>query len=302
MAAVHYWKRLKMKLDENIKSLIEEQAGNLIKSILPLSGGCISRAYRLGMNSGENYFLKLNYNISNDMFIKEAHGLSELRRSAAIRIPKVYLFNTSFLLTEFIAPGNKSKSFDHDFGVRFAEMHKFHGSSFGFYEDNYIGSNIQKNIPDGDENFNWAKFYFNKRILFQYKLAEKNGYATQELKSGIAALEKRIENILYGSEEPPALLHGDLWGGNYIVDENGNACLIDPAVYYGHREADLAMTKLFGGFNSKFYDSYNDVYPLAKGYSYRENIYKLYHVLNHLNLFGSGYYSQAVALINFYIK
>ena len=107
--------------------------------------------------------------------------------------------------------------------------------------------------------------------------------------------------IVRESEEKPALLHGDLWGGNFMVDEDGSAVLIDPAVYYGHREADLGMTKLFGGFSSEFYKSYHDVFPLNDGYEYRENIYKLYHVLNHLNLFGVGYYSQALSLIKFYI-
>ena len=136
--------------------------------------------------------------------------------------------------------------------------------------------------------------------MYQYKLAEKNGYATQELRAGISKLENKIEKILAGSEESPSLLHGDLWSGNYMIDENGDACLIDPAVYYGHREADLGMTKLFGGFNSEFYKSYNENYPLPDGYDYRENIYKLYHVMNHLNLFGGGYYSQAISLINYY--
>jgi fructosamine-3-kinase len=116
----------------------------------------------------------------------------------------------------------------------------------------------------------------------------------------IFQLEKKIEGIIGDSVESPSLLHGDLWGGNYIIDENGLACLIDPAVYYGHREADLAMTKLFGGFSNEFYNSYNECLPLIEGYEYRENIYKLYHVLNHLNLFGNSYYSQAISLIKYY--
>ncbi len=177
-------------------------------------------------------------------------------------------------------------------------MHRTTSSNFGFYEDNYIGSNIQKNI--NNDNSNWIDFYFNNRILFQYKLAEKNGYATEEFKSNIKKIESSISKILGGSEEHPSLLHGDLWSGNFMVDENGDACLIDPAVYYGHREADLAMTKLFGGFNSEFYISYNDEWKLKEGYQYRENIYKLYHVLNHLNLFGMGYYSQAINLMKSY--
>jgi len=114
-------------------------------------------------------------------------------------------------------------------------------------------------------------------------------------------LEKIISSVLEDCKSEPSLLHGDLWSGNFIIDETGNACLIDPAVYYGHREADLAMTKLFGGFDEKFYSAYNEEYPLDDGYEYREDIYKLYHVLNHLNLFGSGHYMQAVNLIKSYL-
>ncbi|MDZ7626517.1 MAG: fructosamine kinase family protein [Ignavibacteriaceae bacterium] len=122
-----------------------------------------------------------------------------------------------------------------------------------------------------------------------------------ELRKGISKLENKIQEIIGDTQEKPSLLHGDLWGGNYMVDENGNAVLIDPAVYYGHREADLGMTKLFGGFSSEFYRAYNETFPLEDGYEYRENIYKLYHVLNHLNLFGGGYYSQALSLIKYYV-
>lgn len=290
-----------MTLNQKIKTEIEEETGISIKSVSSLSGGCISNAYKITNEADKNYFLKLNSS-PKDLFIKEANGLTELRKANAIRVPEVLLCKEDFLLTEFIIQGNRSKNFFEDFGRRFAELHKYRGDKFGFYEDNYIGSNPQINIPASNEENNWAEFYFNKRILYQYKLTEQNSYATGELKNGISRLEKNIEDIIGDSEEPPSLLHGDLWGGNYIVDENGDACLIDPAVYYGHREADLAMTKLFGGFSSEFYHSYDEAFPLADGYEYRENIYKLYHILNHLNLFGRAYYSQAISLIKFYMK
>lgn len=291
-----------MILNSQIKTKIEREAGDQIVSVSSVSGGCISDAFKLEMKNGEKYFLKLNDSAAKDMFIKEAHGLVELRKPNAIRIPQVILHDKSFILTEFIKAGSRSKNFFEEFGRKFAELHKFRNISFGFYEDNFIGSNPQLNIAEDGEKNNWVKFYFNKRILFQYKLAEKNGYAAKELTEGVLSLEKKIEEILSGNEEPPSLLHGDLWGGNYMVDENGNACLIDPAVYYGHREADLAMTKLFGGFSSEFYQAYNEYYPLPPGFEYRENIYKLYHVLNHLNLFGKGYYPQAVAIIKNYLR
>ncbi len=291
-----------MNLNPEIKIKIEEAAGEEIKTLTSLSGGCISSAYKLETFSGRSFFLKINPGASGDMFIKEAHGLNELRKSGAIKIPEVLLCDKSFILTGFISQGNKPKNFFTDFGRRLAGLHKYKNSGYGFFEDNYIGSNIQLNVAEGVEKTDWTQFYYNKRIIFQFKLAEKNGYATSELRNGISSLEKRIEKILAGSEEEASLLHGDLWGGNYLADEHGEACLIDPAVYYGNREADIAMTKLFGGFSPEFYGAYNEVYPLAEGYEYREPIYKLYHLLNHLNLFGRGYYSQVVSIIRNYIR
>ena len=290
-----------MTSEEKIKARIEEKLDNKIKSMSSLSGGCISDAYKLTTIEGSNYLLKYYPGISDDMFEKEANGLRELAKPNAIRIPEVLSVDKDYILLEFISSGSKKKNFFEDFGRKFAEMHKYSADEFGFYEDNYIGSNPQINIPDKNEKTNWVSFYFNKRILFQIKLAEKLGNATPELRKSILKLEEKIEEIIRTSEEKPSLLHGDLWSGNYMVDENGGAVLIDPAVYYGHREADLGMTKLFGGFASEFYKSYNDTYPLDDGYAYRENIYKLYHVLNHLNLFGGGYYSQAISLIKYYI-
>ncbi len=289
-----------MNLNLEIKSSIEKAAGEEIISMTSLSGGCISDAYKLEIRSGKKLFLKMNS--SGDMFTKEAHGLNELRKPDTIRIPEVILFDKTFILTEFISQGSKSINFFENFGRKFAELHKYKSKEFGFYEDNYIGSNIQLNIADGIEKTDWCQFYFNKRLLFQFKLAETNGYVDSEIRKGFSSLENRIEKILEGSQEEPSLLHGDLWGGNYMVDENGEACLIDPAVYYGHREADLAMTKLFGGFSYEFYKAYNECYPLPEGYDYREGIYKLYHVLNHLNLFGRGYFSQTISIIHSYIR
>ncbi len=291
-----------MILSASIKKKIEERSGSVISSVNPLSGGCISDAYRISLDSGESFFLKLNHDSASDMFVKEAHGLSELQKADCIKIPEVILYDNSFLLTEFIAAGIRTRSFFSDFGRRFAELHKYKGKSFGFFEDNYIGSNPQMNVPAGKQADDWPSFFFEKRLLFQFKLAEENGFATKELRDGIKGIEKRIDKILDGSDEPPCLLHGDLWSGNFMSDSAGEPCIIDPAVYYGHREADLAMTKLFGGFDRDFYIAYNETFPLKENYGYRENIYKLYHVLNHLNLFGIGYYSQAMALIGGYLR
>jgi len=280
---------------ENINKKLEEELFQKVVSSIPLGGGCIGNALKVETENGNNYFVK-QYDIKK-MHHAEANGLNELKTTNSIRIPRVLKVNDDFLILEFIESATAVNNFSEKFGNQFAQMHKTTGTQYGYFEDNFIGSSDQINIPQND---NWAEFFLENRIIYQFRLAEKNGYAAEELKNGIKLIEKSIEKILEGSEESPTLLHGDLWGGNFITDQRGNPCLIDPAVYYGHREADLAMTKLFGGFDSIFYSAYMEEYPLKDGWEHRENIYKLYHILNHLNLFGSGYYSQAISLINTY--
>jgi protein-ribulosamine 3-kinase len=291
-------KGLWMILKDEIRNKIEAGLNDKIDSLKPVGGGCINDAQLLKCISGAVYFLKVNLANLPGMFENEANGLNELKKANAIRVPDVIMVDKNFILLENISSSGKTGNFYAQFGERFAMLHKYTNDMHGFRENNYIGSNPQLNLPSKSE---WKDFYWENRILFQYKLCEKNGYATAELKKEIAALENKLDSILAGSENTPSLLHGDLWSGNYIVDEKGEACLIDPAVYYGNREADLAMTKLFGGFTNEFYKSYLSAYPLPEGWEYRENLYKLYHILNHLNLFGTGYYSQAISLIKFYL-
>ena len=286
---------------EIIKLKIESVIDDKIDSQRSISGGCINDAKIITTKSGKSYFVKTNSNSEKDIFLKEANGLRELAKANVIRVPNVIYADVDFIIIESIIPQTKAKLFWENFGRDFARLHKFTSKFFGFYEDNYIGSTPQLNIPSEIETVSWVDFYFNKRLLYQYKLAEKNGFAGEELRKSFSQLENKINIALKDCDAKPSLLHGDLWSGNFITDETGNACLIDPAVYYGHREADLAMTKLFGGFDNRFYSAYNEAYPLVAGYEYRENIYKLYHVLNHLNLFGSGYYHQALSLIKYYL-
>jgi len=248
--------------------------------------------------SGKEYFLKNGRDSA--IYQCEANGLRELALSQEIRVAKVVAVGSDYILTEYIRRGTTSEDFFKRFGRAFANMHRYQSGYFGFYENNFIGNNVQVNISNEKERSDWATFYFNKRLLYQFQLAETNGYMTRELKNGMDRLEKNIATILKDSIEPPCLLHGDLWAGNFICDENGEAVLIDPAVYYGHREADLAMTKLFGGFSQSFYDSYQREYPLKPGWEYREGLYKLYHVMNHLNLFGYGYLHEVKSILNQY--
>jgi fructosamine-3-kinase len=285
-----------------IYNTIENELNIKIKSARSVGGGCINDAEIITDNYNKSYFLKKNLYSPPDMFFKEANGLNELSKADTIRVPKVILVSEKFLLLEYLESSSKSKNFFENFGRAFAKLHKFSSNEFGFFEDNYIGSTPQVNIPDEEEKYDWKKFYLNKRILFQYQLLEKAGYSDESLRKYLRNIEDNIDKILDGAENLPSVLHGDLWSGNYIIDEFGEACLIDPAVYYGNREADLSMTKLFGGFSSTFYKSYQEEFPLPDGFEYRENIYKLYHVMNHLNLFGGGYYSQTISLMKFYYK
>ncbi len=250
-------------------------------------------------SGGRSFFLK--YGPQSSRYRCEANGLSEIRKSGSIAVPDIYACSSTYLLTEFIERSSYSNNFYCDFGKSFAKMHKKQAVSYGFYEDNYIGKNIQPNIPDGDEKSDWCTFYLNKRLLFQYRLAESNGMISRELKRSFIKIEQIAHKVIGSSDQPPSLLHGDLWSGNYICGKSGKVTLIDPAVYYGNREADLAMTMVFGRFPDKFYESYNKEYPLERGWEDRSGLYRLYHILNHLNIFGRSYLYEAESIVNNYI-
>lgn len=275
-----------------IEKHIERKLGKKVLTVLPVGGGSISSAYKAVLDGGESVFAKVSPQ-QRDMFLKEANGLKELTKSNAIRIPKVLIAEEDILVLEFlpaVSPSNRKKFFE-TFGAQFARLHRTSSSIFGYTEDNYIGSTPQQNTPCSSS---WREFYHTHRLQYQFRLAEKNGYADGRLRKSFETLEKRIEHLIPEDGEPPALLHGDLWGGNFLCIEADEPVIIDPAVYYGHREADLAMTMLFGGFSESFYDAYNEAYPLKPGWQRRMEAYKLYHLFNHLNLFGEGYYGQVV--------
>jgi len=278
----------------DIFNSIEKAIGEKITESYSVGGGCIADSFLIKTEQKKKYFLK-NYSVKN-ISVCEAHGLNELAKTNTIKLPNVIWFNENILLLEYISSGRTTKDFFEKFGAQLADVHKVSSSVFGFYEDNFIGSNIQKNIPQFSS---WTDFYWNNRILYQTELANKNGFADKELVSLILKLEKILNLIIY--EESPSLIHGDLWSGNYLCDDAGNPVVIDPAVYYGNREAELAMTILFGGFDESFYSAYNEEFPLQTDWKFRIDLYKLYHVLNHLNLFGRGYYSHAISILKKYV-
>ena len=275
-------------MSPDLRQRLEAALGSVPVKTTALGGGCIAAASRLDLENGEQVFLKTG----GTTFPQEANGLRELA-VGAIRVPEVLHVEVDFLVLEWIEPGPRRREFSTRFGQQLAALHRHTAERFGFREDNWIGTNPQPNRPGSDS---WLEFFWEQRLAFQLRLAESNGRADDSLRLAFARLEKFLPSLLAGSEEPPALLHGDLWSGNFLVDSRGDPVLIDPAVYYGHREAELGMTHLFGGFDRSFYRAYDEAWPLPPGASGRIDLYKLYHVMNHLNLFGASYYQQALRL------
>ena len=288
-------------MNPDLKSRIEEILSEPVKSTTAVSGGCIADSRKLVMNSGRVFFLKQVRDGSSGTFESEVRGLEELRKAGAVLVPEVVAHGLDYMLLEWIEERKESAdSCMEELGFQFAKLHYFSGEIFGFPEDNYLGDSPQSNSPSKNGSINWPTFYVENRLQFQAALAVKNGYTTPELQNLLELLYNKIPELLSGTEDKPSLLHGDLWSGNYLIDKNGRSWLIDPAVYYGHREADLAMTSLFGGFSKTFYSAYESAFPLAPGYAEREPLYQLYHLLNHLNLFGTGYYRQVISILKRY--
>ncbi len=261
-----------------------------------VSGGCINSAYILQGNNN-CYFIKLNQSHLLDMFQAEFAGLKELAKSNTVKVPQPIvtgiLAGNAFLVLEMfsLVPGNTQT--DQQLGHQLAALHKKQQAYFGWQQDNTIGSTKQINQASDD----WITFWRENRLGFQLSLAEKNGYSGKLIKSG----EKLSESLacFFSNHSPHAsLLHGDLWSGNAAVTDQGKPIIFDPACYYGDRETDIAMTELFAGFSSSFYAAYNESYPLHSDYRSRKTLYNLYHILNHLNLFGEGYLHQAQNMID----
>ncbi len=259
-----------------------------------VGGGCINAATVLE-GGGRRYFVKLNDAALVDMFDAEAAGLAELARADAVRVPQPICTGAdgrqSFIVMEYIPLGGRGGL--DVFGGQFAKLHRYTGDRYGWSRDNTIGSTPQINTPTED----WAAFWQQQRLGFQLRLAAQKGYGGR-LQSRGEQLLGRVGDFFTDYTPAASLLHGDLWSGNYAADDAGNPVIFDPAVYYGDREADLAMTELFGGFGAAFYRAYDEAYPLDPGYAVRKTLYNLYHIINHLNLFGGGYKSQAEGMID----
>ncbi|MBQ9549670.1 MAG: fructosamine kinase family protein [Lachnospiraceae bacterium] len=291
-------------LNEAIKALYGSEEE--IKERRTVSGGDINRAYILRLSDGSELFMKENSRKNLDFFRAEVLGLAALKETGTLKIPEVKALGTdgdsAFLLMEAVNSGIRKRGFFEEFGIELAAMHMADTDSFvpggryGFYEDNYIGSGFQKNTAKDK----WIDFFRECRLEPQLERASRY-FDETDRKRQLRFLD-RLDSFLYEPERP-ALLHGDLWGGNYMCGSDGEPVLIDPAVYVGCNEADIAMTELFGGYDRAFYSSYWKSYKYAvPGYEDRRDIYNLYHLLNHLNLFGASYLSSVRGIIGRYEK
>ncbi|MCC7257816.1 MAG: fructosamine kinase family protein [Gammaproteobacteria bacterium] len=261
-----------------------------------VTGGSISSCYRVRDRQDRAWFLKVNAADCAGMFAAEAEGLRELRAALAVRAPEPVGQGTAedaaWLLLEWLDLEPGSADAATRLGERLALQHRHVAERFGWQCDNTIGSTPQPNTPDAD----WVRFWCERRLGFQLALAARQGHA--DVAGRGERLLVALPGLLEGHAPAASLLHGDLWGGNWAMARNGEPVVFDPAVYYGDREADIAMTELFGGFPRTFYVAYERVWPLDPGYGRRRDVYNLYHVLNHLNLFGGGYCAQALALMD----
>ncbi len=260
-----------------------------------VGGGSINECRRWPSREGP-MFVKLAPAGSVGMFEAEADGLRELEQARALRVPQVLgcgvAEGRAFLALEWIDFGAASSRSEALLGERLAAQHRVTAAEFGWRRDNTIGSTPQPNEPDRD----WVRFYVVRRLRFQLDLAARNGFGGRLAERG-ALLCERASHFFATHRPAASLLHGDLWGGNWGADASRQPVIFDPAVYFGDREADLAMTRLFGGFGPSFYAAYAAAWPLEPGVEERRTLYNLYHVLNHLNLFGGGYARQAESMI-----
>jgi fructosamine-3-kinase len=260
-----------------------------------IGGGCINTAALLE-DGGKRWFVKLNDASRLDMFEAERDGLRAMADTGSIRVPRPLCCGVaggqSFIVMEYMALAGGGGATAERAGEQLAAMHRSTAERFGWHRDNTIGATPQPNGWDQD----WPRFWRDRRLGFQLGLAARNGHRGRLQQRGGMLMERL--GALFDRAPVPSLLHGDLWGGNFSGDADGNPVIFDPACYYGDREADIAMTELFGGFSARFYAAYNAVWPLDAGYETRKTLYNLYHVLNHLNLFGGGYATQAERMID----
>jgi len=283
-------------MKENLSRLLESIYGESIqiKSFEAIGGGCINETQAINLSNGERVFLKYNPSPPKNFFAAEANGLRLLEKPKnGPSVPRPLGVSTGpkpqFLLLEYIESSSPKVGFASRFGQALAEMHRETQEQYGLDYDNFIGKTVQKNDLESDG----LVFFREHRIRFQQELARKTRGLPTSIDKRLDLFCEKLETLLDLKNEKPALLHGDLWSGNYFASHDQVPYIFDPAVYFGLREADLAMTEMFGRLSEEFYSAYHEVFPTEPGYTERKDIYNLYHLLNHYNLFGGSYLEQA---------
>ena len=289
-----------LDLPVDLRIAIERITKTSIHKVNHVGGGSINEARSLTTSSGK-LFLKMNQQPdANKMFQAEASGLNIIANTNTIAVPTVRGYNqigsTSFLLLDFIDPGHRSDHFWEQLGIGLARLHQCTKDDFGLDHHNYIGSLHQSN----KYHDNWVQFYIQERLQPQLRLAIDQQLLTIQDNRIFEDLFRELPNLL--PKENPSLIHGDLWSGNFLCDTQSLPYLIDPAVYFGSREVDLAMSYLFGGFSPTFYQAYEHFFPLLPGFNKRMELYQLYYLLVHVNLFGMGYVSSVRNIIKTHKK
>lgn len=281
-----------------LSAALERSFGTGVRSASRLAGGDINDAFAVELGDGRRVFVKANAHAPDGLFRAEARGLDFLRAPRALRVPRVLALSDaapSFLALELLESAPRRAAFDEELGRGLAALHRATPGAFGLDEPNFIGSLPQTNAAHA----RWSEFYRGERLAPQLELASRRGRASPAMRRGFERLFARLD-ALVGPDEPPARLHGDLWSGNLHVDETGAPCLIDPAAYGGHREMDLAMMRLFGGFSERVFAAYAEAFPLAPGHAERVPLHQLYPLMVHVNLFGGGYASSVERVLERY--
>ncbi|MCA9608279.1 MAG: fructosamine kinase family protein [Myxococcales bacterium] len=273
-------------ISERLRAELEAALGP-VRDARGLGGGSINQALAVRLADGRAVFVKTLPSPPRTMYPREAEGLRWLGEAGALRVPEVLAVSERFLALELIEPGRPARDHDERLGRGLAALHRAGAPGFGFANDNFIGSLPQDNHAEAD----WPTFYASRRLEAQLRMAVDGRRASPAMRRDMAALIARIDAVV-GPAEPPSRLHGDLWGGNAHVAGDGSPVLIDPAVYGGHREVDLAMMRLFGGFSGRVFDAYDEAWPLAPGWRDRIPLYQLYPLMVHVNLFGGSYVGQ----------
>lgn len=286
---MHLWQHI----SQHISSLTGKSFCAAPKTTI--GGGCINSAFKLS-DGKKHWFVKTNHAKMLSMFEAELDGLNALADTKTLKVAQALCCGSfsdhSYLVIEYLPLQSGSNEGQALAGEQLSHLHAHTNKHFGWRQNNTIGATAQLNKP----NQSWVSFFQNQRLGFQLELAANNGYGKKLQSSGIELIERCPQLINHNPQ--PALIHGDLWGGNLSFTTAGEPVIYDPAVYFADREAEIAMTELFGGFSPDFYAAYNAQYPLDKGYASRKMLYNLYHILNHLNLFGAGYQAQAQNMID----